>query len=527
MRVALYARHSDSELQNIKSSLDQLALLQRSCEARGWSLMLIYTDEGISGASIANRPGLQALLRDAARNTFDLVLGEALDRISRDQEGTAHVFKRLSFHGVVLETLAEGRISELHVGLSGTMNQLFLAELARKTRRGLIAKVEDGFSGGGLCYGYSIVAKGVFAIDEEQAEVIRRIFRDYAGGASARAIAAVLNAEGVPGPRGGEWAGSTIAGDRRTGDGILHQELYIGVRIFNRRKYRKHPDTGRRSATINPVSEWRRKSVPKLRIVDDELWERVQARNKALSEQPAAHARRPHRLLSGLLHCTCGGRMVLSGNRYMCSRRKERGTCSNGKVIKAETVEARVLEGVRTKLLAPDAIRQAVAAIGDAMLTEQRASQAERTPLEQELVQIERRLQRAQRMCLEEAISTTELKDLSAPLKQRQGEIQARLAQTARNHRPRPIVAAAASAYAAMAENLHLALAEAGGEAIRDQARELIERVDFIPLEGLGRFDLQVHGKLAALLGVSEEAANGCGRSVGAGTGFEPVTFRL
>ena len=219
--------------------------------------------------------------------------------------------------------------------------------------------------------------------------------------------------------------------------------------------------------------------------------------------------------------------MVLSGGRYMCSRRKERGACSNTKVIKAETVEARVLEGVRTKLLAPEAIRQAVAAIGDAMLAERRAVQAERTPLEQELMQIERRLQRAQRMCMEEAISTAELKGLNMPLKQRQGEIQARLAQAAHAYRPRPIVAAAASAYAAMAENLHLALAEAGGEAIRDQVRELIERVDFIPLEGLGRFDLRVHGKLAALLGVSEEAAGGCGRSVGAGTGFEPVTFRL
>ena len=305
---------------------------------------------------------------------------------------------------------------------------------------------------------------------------------------------------------------------RRSGDELLHQELFIGIRVFNRRRCRKHPDTGRRSSVLNPVDEWRRKPVPTLRIVDEELWKRVQARNKALREQPAAHARRPHRLLSGLLHCTCGGRMVLSGNRYMCSRRKERGTCSNGKVIKAETVEARVLEGARSKLLAPEAIRQAIAIIGDAMLTEQRASQAERALLEQELAQVERRLQRAQRMCLEEAISTTELKDLSTPLKQRQAEIQGRLARAAHPHQPRPIVAAAASTYAAMAENLHLALAEAGGEAIRDQVRELIERVDFIPLEGLGRFDLRVHGKLAALLEVSQEAAAGCGRLVGAGT---------
>lgn len=68
------------------------------------------------------------------------MLTEALDRISRDQEGTAHVFKRLSFQNVRLETLSEAQISELHVGLSGGTNQLFLIELGKKTRRGLVAR---------------------------------------------------------------------------------------------------------------------------------------------------------------------------------------------------------------------------------------------------------------------------------------------------------------------------------------------------------------------------------------------------
>ena len=218
MRVAYYARHSSdsSDLQNQRSTRDQLAALRQAAAARGWLEISGYFDEGISGSTIGNRPGLQALLRDAELGAFDAVITEALDRISRDQEGTAHIYKRLSYHGVALETLSEGRISELHVGLTATMNQLFLTELGKKTRRGLIARVEAGFSGGGLCYAYRIIEKGVFAIAAAPAVVVRRIFRDYANGGSARTIAAALNAEGTPGPRGGEWAACTIAGDRRT-----------------------------------------------------------------------------------------------------------------------------------------------------------------------------------------------------------------------------------------------------------------------------------------------------------------------
>lgn len=202
---------------------------------------------------------MQTLLREAERGAFDVVLTEALDRLSRDQEDTAHLFKRLSYYGASLETLSEGRISEMHVALSGTMNQLFLVELGKKTRRGLVGRVKSGFSGGGRCYGCRLVENetGAFEVDPHQASVVARIFRDYAGGKSPRLIAHALNAEGEPGPRGGDWTPSAIYGDRRSRDGILCQELYIGVRVYNRRRFRKHPDTGRRSSVLNCSSTTR------------------------------------------------------------------------------------------------------------------------------------------------------------------------------------------------------------------------------------------------------------------------------
>ncbi|WP_409360137.1 recombinase family protein [Brevundimonas vesicularis] len=77
------------------------------------------------------------------------------------------------------------------------------------------------------------------------------VFADYADGNSPRTIAHALSAEGEPGPRGGDCTPCAIY-DRRAGDGIPCQELYIGVRLLKRRRYRKPPNTGRRSAKRSP-----------------------------------------------------------------------------------------------------------------------------------------------------------------------------------------------------------------------------------------------------------------------------------
>jgi site-specific DNA recombinase len=81
------------------------------------------------------------------------ILTKALDRLSRDQADDATIYKRLSFHGVRIISLSDCEISELHVGLKGTMYQLFLKDLAAKTRRGRRGRVEAGRSGGVSSYG--------------------------------------------------------------------------------------------------------------------------------------------------------------------------------------------------------------------------------------------------------------------------------------------------------------------------------------------------------------------------------------
>ncbi|SMO84297.1 Recombinase [Paracoccus laeviglucosivorans] len=105
--------------------------------------------------------------------------------------------------------------------------------------------------------------------------MVRRIFEGYASGLSARALAAALNAESVrsPGVGSGQWSFSTISGNAKRGTGILNNELYIGRLVWNRQRFIKDPGTGKRQTRPNPPEEW----VIYLRIIDDDLWQRVKA----------------------------------------------------------------------------------------------------------------------------------------------------------------------------------------------------------------------------------------------------------
>jgi DNA invertase Pin-like site-specific DNA recombinase len=204
IRAVVYARYS-SDAQRSASIDDLIRLCKERLSREGWQLVQVYRDAAMSGASDL-RPGYQALLEGAREGAFDVVVAEALDRLSRDQADVATLFKRLRFAGIRLLTLAEGEISELHVGLKGTMNALFLKDLADKTRRGLRGRVEGGRSGGGNAYGYRVVAPGALkgdqargqrAVDPAEAAVVRRIFQDYADGIAPRQIAMRLNADGI------------------------------------------------------------------------------------------------------------------------------------------------------------------------------------------------------------------------------------------------------------------------------------------------------------------------------------------
>jgi DNA invertase Pin-like site-specific DNA recombinase len=319
-RAAIYARYS-SELQSDTSIDDQVRLCREHADRDGMTVADVFTDHAISGSYLNNRQGMLSLLDRAKENAFDVVIAEALDRISRDQEDIAAIYKRLNHAEVRIITLSEGEINELHIGLKGTMNALFLKDLAVKTRRGQRGRVEAGKIPGGNSYGYKIVRRllddgsvstGDREIDPDQAAVIKGIYREYADGIAPRRIAGRLNAKGVPSPRGGQWNASTINGSRQRRNGILNNELYLGRITYNRQRFTKDPETGKRRSRLNPEHEWIITDVPALRIIDDETWDRVQKIKARYASQPGNKRQTKKRLLTGLVKCgCCGGSMTI------------------------------------------------------------------------------------------------------------------------------------------------------------------------------------------------------------------------
>jgi site-specific DNA recombinase len=365
-RVALYARYS-SDQQRVASIEDQLRVCREFASKQKWTVAAEFSDAAFSGASLM-RPGVQAMIRQAMSRAVDVVLAESLDRFSRDQEDTAGLFKRLNYADVRLVTVAEGDITHLHVGFKGTMNALYLDDNRTKTKRGMRGRVEAGKSGGGISYGYRVVRvlegqpRGDREIHGTEAAIVRRIFQEFVNGDSPKVIARRLNAAAVAGPAGAAWSPSTIHGHAARGTGILNNELYVGRLVWNRQRFVKNPDTGRRTSRLNSPAEWITKDVPQLRIVEDDVWTAVKSRQetarRVISSAVAnglGELRRPRHLFSGLTKCgTCGGGYTLASNGNLaCFNARNRGTCSNRRTIKREELERRILAAMQQKLMDP------------------------------------------------------------------------------------------------------------------------------------------------------------------------------
>lgn len=311
------------------------------------------------------RNGLLQLLDDAREKSFDIVIVEALDRLSRDMEDLAGIHKRLSFLGIEIRAVHEGVVNTVLVGLRGLVGQLYREDNAHKVRRGLAGRVKQGLAEGGLTYGYAALAgrRGERVIVEAEAHVIRRISQEYGEGRTPREIAHDLNKEGVSPPRGRAWNASTINGNLERGAGILQNELYVGRLTWNKVRMVKDPDTGKRLSRPDPRSEWHVAEVPHLAIINPELFAAAQKRKGERGQTHPCHQRRPRRMLSGLLrYGSCGAGMSTNGKdksgrvRIRCSAATESGTCPDAKTL--DTVESAVLSGLKAELRAPKVIAE-------------------------------------------------------------------------------------------------------------------------------------------------------------------------
>ncbi len=562
-RVAIYARYS-TEMQNPKSVDDQLRDCAEEAERNGWVVVARYADHAMSGAR-TDRPEFQRLQDDLSSGAFDTVLVEDLDRLSRDQEHIARFYKLALFNDVQLNQLGRGEVSPLHIGMNGAMAAVYLDVVSQKTIRGMRGRVVEGKNAGGLSYGYEPVPcfdeKGQhdgseLAIVPEQAAVIRRIFEEYAQGRSPRDIAAQLNADGIPAPRGrgegsGHWKQNTIYGHRARGTGILNNELYIGRRVWNRLSYRKHPITQKRVSRLNPPEEWKTAEVPHLRIVGDDLWNAVKARQEAVDRtRKTAEAagktgaaasqstRRRKYLLSGLLSCgQCGGKLTVAGKGhrrlYYCANAKEKGAAvCEGMPGLRETDAAEAILGCLRGGLMQDAAYEDFRArfIAKLRAQEEDSGAALRRHDEKvrDLEKIHANLLRAVEGGQYSEALITRLNTVDADLKALREQREALV--------PAPIELPddLPALYRAYVEDLvgTLTSEEVAGPAA-DELHSLLDRV-VVSWDADARIhELDVRGKLVEMLEKARPAvgaglaANSRSLKLVAGVGFEPTTFRL
>ena len=388
MKAAIYARYS-SENQRPESIEDQISACRRLAADQNYAIAEphIYTDKAASGAR-KDRPGLAALLSASEEKSFEVVLVDDLSRLARDNLLMLSILAELRFQGVRIVSVADGLDSndeDATVGIQvrGIFNELQLMDLRKKTLRGQIGQKQRGFSVGERTFGYKSVPVGTMRMDKKgrprpdgyrmvieprEAAVVVRIFEEFANGTAKAAIVRRLNEEGVSGrfrsSKG--WSAGTL-------QRILKNPKYMGKWVWNKTETRRDPRTGRRRPFPKPESEWIVHEDESLRIVSQELWDKVQERIKEVSKTwPGGKGKRgfskqngsrvkhyPTHLLSGMMVCEqCGASIAQvsgKGGGYYGCLGQTRGSCDNRLLVRRKLAERIVLSAVRDKIACPEA----------------------------------------------------------------------------------------------------------------------------------------------------------------------------
>lgn len=523
MRASLYGRFS-TDLQSAASVTDQHAACAARARAEGASVVSRHGDEAVSGTvPVDQRPGGRAMLADALAGRFDLLIVEALDRLSRDQVELERVIRRLEHRGIRIlaadgsyDSAAPGR--KVIRAVRGIVAELYLDDLRAKTHRGLAGQVSRGYSPGGRSYGYRTAPDALpdgtirgrrLVVDDDEAAVVRWIFDRCADGVPARAIVHDLNGRGVPSPRGSSWAVSGLYGTPARGIGLLNNELYIGRQTWNRTQWLTDPETGRRTWRERPQSEWQVADRPELRIVSDEQWRAVRARmgRTRLDGGTRGGGPQPRTLFAGLLRCgVCGGPMAaINGRQYGCVARKDRGpSVCEGTTVPRDELDSRLLSIVRDEILSPEAIVEAQKVIADLVAERRREAAGDEARRRRRLSELEAEVGR-----LVDAIATVgaspaiaeRLRRAEAEAEQlRREAASGTAAGTEADERARQLLAA----YRAMRAQLEAALL-----ADRDRARQLLAgMLGMVRIEATG--DGQVWAEIAGEAGPeAKQAAQG------------------
>jgi DNA invertase Pin-like site-specific DNA recombinase len=346
----LYVRQSTPRqvFENIESAKRQYALRQRAI-ALGWPeerIIVIDTDQGHSGASVADREGFQRLVSEVGVGHAGIVLGLEVSRLARNCTDWHRLLEICALTDTLI--LDEEGIynpaqfnDRLLLGLKGSMSEAELHVLRARLQGGILSKARRGELYMRPPVGLVYDSEGALILDPDQQvqHSLRWLFDTFRRTGSASAAARAAPQQGVSFPRRwrtGPHKGELMWGELRHGQvlSILHNPRYAGAFVYGRHHTRKKPD-GRFSVHRVPRDQWDTLIVGAHAAYL--TWEEYEQNQKRLHESAQAigadRRRSPPRegpaLLQGLVLCgRCGDRMTMRyhsrGGRlypeYVCQR---------------------------------------------------------------------------------------------------------------------------------------------------------------------------------------------------------------
>ena len=392
-RAAIYARVSDkSQDGEDKTSIsEQTGDMEAFCESKGLTITARYQEVGRGWSK--KRPEFQRMLADAKRGRFDTIVCWKSDRLSRGMYPAAALMEVVEAHQIRLEAVLDA-IDMKTFGLMAAIGKIELDNFRERSTMGKRGTAKQGrVPTGGLPYGYRIGDDGRPEVVEEQAEVVRRIFRMYVDeGMRAYSIAVRLTDEGVPTQTGKlMWLQSRV-------HHILGNATYAGTWVYG--KYRHVATEDGMKVYDQPRDTWIEIPVPQ--VIDDKTWERGQKLKKQRSTKAKRNTKVLY-LLQHLLKCGECGRnfhtraswtttsvrkgkaytydLTTPRRYYMCNGMQGmRLRCREKPYIRAEQLEEPIWSEVKRVLQNPDLIVAGIATLdsqeGGGM--EEQIAQAER-----------------------------------------------------------------------------------------------------------------------------------------------------
>lgn len=235
-RVAAYCRVStDSEEQMLSYDAQVSEYRKKILETEGWELVDIYADAGISGTNIKHRVAFNRMISDCRAGKIDLIITKSISRFARNTVDCLEHVRKMKLMGVEVFFEKENIYSfdskmELILSLLSSIAQEESRNISENTKWGLKKRMRDGKAlvNCKRFMGYDKDENGQLVINEKEAMVVERIFREYVGGKGVNAICRGLERDRVPTVSGKyKWYDSVVRG-------MLRNEKYYGELLLQK-----------------------------------------------------------------------------------------------------------------------------------------------------------------------------------------------------------------------------------------------------------------------------------------------------